>query len=79
MYHLLNKNYRLINDGFAYCFEEARLSTTIGSDIEDNKFCGQVSSIMKVTSIKEGDLLTQFDNINENDIPLLERLANLSA
>ena len=25
---------RLVNNGFAYCFKEARLGTTIGSDIE---------------------------------------------
>ena len=32
---------------------------------------------MKVISIKDGDLLSHFDNINETDIPILERLANL--
>ena len=67
----------LVNNGFAFCFKEARLSTTIGSDIEHNKFCGQVSTILKVISNKDDDLLTQFGNINENDIPLLERLADL--
>ena len=68
---------RLVNNGFAYCFKEARLSTTIGSDIEINKFCGQVSTIMRAISNKDGDLLSQFDNINENDIPIIERLADL--
>ena len=68
---------RLVNNGYAFCFKEARLSTTIGSDIEHNKFCGQVSTIMKVISNKDDDLLSQFGNINENDIPLLERLADL--
>ena len=68
---------RLVNNGFAFCFKEARLSTTIGSDIEINKFCGQVSTIMKAISNKDGDLLSQFDNINENDIPILERLVDL--
>ena len=68
---------RLVNNGFAFCFKEARLSTTIGSDIEINKFCGQVSTIMRAISNKDGDLLSQFDNINENDIPILEQLANL--
>ena len=62
---------RLINNGFAFCFKEARLSTTIGSDIEHNNFCGQESTIMKVTSNKDGDLLSQFDNINEIYIPIL--------
>ena len=68
---------RLVNNGFAFCFKEARLSTTIGSDIEITNFCGQVSSIMKSISNKDGDLLSQFNNINENDIPTLERLADL--
>ena len=68
---------RLVNNGYAFCFKEACLSTTIGSDIEHNKFCGQVSTIMKVISNKDDDLLSQFGNINENDIPLLERLADL--
>ena len=32
---------------------------------------------MKVISNKDGDLLSQFDNINENDTPVLERVADL--
>ena len=68
---------RLVNNRFAYCFKETRLSTTIGSDIEINKFCGQVSTIMRAISNKDGDLLSQFHKIIENDIPIHERLANL--
>ena len=68
---------RLVNTGFAFCFKEARLSTTLGSDIEHNKVCGQLSIIMKVISNKNGDLLSQFDNINENDIPILSRITDL--
>ena len=68
---------RLVNNGYAFCFKEARLSTTIGSDIGHNKFCGQVSTVVKVISNKDNDLLSQFGNFNENDIPLLERLADL--
>ena len=45
---------RLVNNGYAFCFKEARLSTYIGSDIE-HKFCGQVSTIMKVISNKDDD------------------------
>ena len=67
----------LVNNVFAFCFKEARLSTIIGSDIEHNKFCGPVSTIMKVISIKDGDLLSQFDKINEKDIPILERTTDL--
>ena len=68
---------RLVNNGYAFCFKEARLSTTIGKDLEHNKICGQVSTIMKVISNIDGDIISQFDNINENDIPVLERLLNL--
>ena len=57
---------RLVNNAFAFCFKEARLSTTIGGDIEINKFCGPVSTIMRLISNKDGDLLSQFDNINNN-------------
>ena len=68
---------RLLNNAFAFSFKEARLSTTIGSDIEHNKFCGQVSTYMKVISKENGDLLSQFDYIIENEIPVLERLVDL--
>ena len=48
---------RLVNNPFAF-FKEACLSTTIGSDIEYIKFCGPFSTIMKVISNKDGDLLS---------------------
>ena len=67
----------LLNNAFAFCFTEGRLSTTIGSDIEQNKFGGQVSTIMKVISNKDGDLLSRFDNFNEKEFPIHERLADL--
>ena len=66
-----------MNNGYAFCFKDARLSTTIGSDIEINKFCGQVYTILRAISNKDGALLSQFDKINENDIPILEILADL--
>ena len=44
---------RLVNNGFAFCFKEARLSTTLGSDIEHNKFCCQVSPIIKLIVLRE--------------------------
>ena len=68
---------RLVNNGYAFCFKKARLSTTIGSDIEHKNFCGLVSINMKVISNKDDDFLSQIGNINENDIPLLERRADL--
>ena len=55
---------RLTNNGFAHAFQEARLSTAT-TDLEHNKYCGQISTIMRVISSSDGDLLSQFDNINE--------------
>ena len=46
---------RLVINASAFCFKEARLCTTIDSDIEHNKFCGQVSTIIKMISNKNGD------------------------
>ena len=66
----------LVINAFSFCFKEARFSTTIGSDFEHNKFCGQVFTNKKVISIKDGDLLSQFDNINENDISIFEKIAD---
>ena len=67
---------RLVNNAFAFCFEEARFSTTIVVDFEINKFSRPVSTLMRVVSNKDGYLLSPFDNINENDIPVLETLAD---
>ena len=75
-FHYVDPN-RLVNNAFAFSLKEARLSTTIGSDIEHNKFCGQVSAIMKVLSNKYGDFLSQFDSFNGIAIPILERFADL--
>ena len=72
-----NDPVRLVNNGFAYCFKEARLTTSIGGDIETNNFCGQLFTIMRAISNKDVDLLSQFDNINESDIPILIRLSDL--
>ena len=56
---------RLTNNAFAYCFKEAWLGVTSVSDLEHNKYVGQVSTTMRVLFSKDGDLLSQFDNINE--------------
>ena len=47
---------RLVNNAFAYCFKQARLSTTGDSDIEDIKYCGQFSTIMRTSTSEDGDL-----------------------
>ena len=61
-----NSDIRLSNNGLAYVFTETRLSTTSGSDLEHNKFVGQVSLMKRVLTSKNGDLLSQFDKINES-------------
>ena len=61
-----NSRIRLANK-LAYCFKEARLGVTSGSDLEHNKYVGQVSTIMRVLFSKDGDLLSQFDSINEGN------------
>ena len=56
---------RLVNNAFAYCIKEATLSFTGGSEIEQNKYVGPISTIMRVLTNKDGDLMSYFDNINE--------------
>ena len=58
---------RLVNNAFAYCFKEARLATSGGSNIEHIKFVGQVSTIMRVLTSKDGDLLSHFDKFDETE------------
>ena len=55
---------RKTKNGFSYVFQEARLSTST-TDLERNKYVGQISTIMRVVSSRDGDLLSQFDNVNE--------------
>ena len=62
-----NSAIRLTNNAFAYCFKEASLGVTSGSDLEHNKYVGPISTIMRFLTSKDGDLLSQFDNINEGN------------
>ena len=45
---------RFTNNGYAYVFQKARLSTS-STDLEHNKYVGQVSTIMRVVSSRDGD------------------------
>ena len=58
---------RLVNRALAYCFKEARLTTTGGSVIEHNKYVGQVSTIMRALTSKYGDSLSHFHKIDESE------------
>ena len=61
---------RLVNNAFAYCFREATLSHTGGSEIEQNKYVGPISIIMRVLTSKDGDLMSYFDKIDETEANL---------
>ena len=71
---------RLINNAFAYCFTQATLSTTGGMDLEDIKYVGRVSTIMRLLTSKDSDLSSYFDkngeSVIDNDNPLKKILIN---
>ena len=58
---------RLVNNGLAYIFQEGRLSTSAGTEIEPNKNLGNVSTIMRLLTQKDGDLSSYFDRIDETE------------
>ena len=62
-----NEEIRLLNNGFTHSFEEARLGTTGNADLKRNKYIGQFSSNTRASTNKDGDLLSQFDKIDETE------------
>ena len=58
---------RLVNNAFAYTIHCARISTSSGTEIEQNKVVGPVSTIMRLVPLKDGDLTTYFDKIDETE------------
>ena len=58
---------RLVNNAFAYTIHDARISTSAGVEIEQNKYVGPISTIMRLVTEKDGDLSTYFDIINESE------------
>ena len=69
---------RLIKNAFAYCFPQATLSTTGGMDLEDIKYVGQVSTIMRLLTSKDSDLSSYFEkngeSVLDNNNPLKEKI-----
>ena len=61
-------NIRLINNALVYCFKEARMSTTRGSDLEQNKYVGQFSTIMRLLTSKDSDFSSCFDKSGESSM-----------
>ena len=58
---------RLINNAFAYTIHDARISSSAGVEIEQNKYVGPISTIMRIVTHKDGDLSTYFDIIDESE------------
>ena len=63
---------RLVNDFSAFCFKKARLATTGGSDIEHKNYMGQVSTIMRLLTSKDGDLLSHFEKNDESEAEMVD-------
>ena len=61
-------NIRLINNCFAYCFQEGTLSRTGGSDLEHNKHASQVSTILQLLTSKNSYLSSCFDKNGEKEL-----------
>ena len=58
---------RLVNNAFAYTIHDARISTSAGVEIEQNKYVGSISTIMRLVTQKDGDLSTYFDISDESE------------
>ena len=61
-------NIRLINNALAFCFKEAKLSTTGGSDLKHNKYVGQICTIMRLLTSKQNELSSSFNKSGESAI-----------
>ena len=59
--------FRLVNNAFAYKIHDARISSIAGVEIEQNKYVGPISTIMRLVTQKDGDLSTYFDIIDESE------------
>ena len=70
----------LVNIAFAFCFKQAALATTGSMDLEDIKYVGQVSTIMRLLTSKDRDFSSCFDKNVETPLkdinPLKQILIN---
>ena len=57
---------RFFNNAFAYTIHDARISSSAGVEIEQNKY-GPISTIMRLVTQQDGDLSTYFDIIDESE------------
>ena len=63
---------RLVNNGFAYIFQEIRFSISSGSEIKHNIHLGPVSTIMMLLTQKDGDLSSYLDKIDEREVGITD-------
>ena len=61
---------RLVNNAFAYTIHDAKISTSAGVEIEQNKYVGPISTIMRLITQKDGDLSTYFDVIDKSEVEI---------
>ena len=59
---------RLVNNAFAYTFQQGSISTTSGGEIEINKYVGPTSTMMRGLTSKDGDIISYFVKIDETQI-----------
>ena len=59
--------FRLGNNGLTDVSQDGGLSTSSGTEIEQNKFLGLVPTIMRLLTFKDGDLSSSFDEIDESE------------
>ena len=57
----------LVNNAFPNIYHDARISTSSGVKIEQNKFVRRISTLMRLVTQKDGDLSTYFDIIDESE------------
>ena len=58
---------RLVNNELAYTIHDARISLSAGVEIEQNKYVGPNSTIMRLVTQKDDDLSLYFDVIDETE------------
>ena len=58
---------RLVENGLTYIIQEGRLSTSSGTEIQNNKYLGRVSTLMTLLTQKDGDLSPYFDESDETE------------
>ena len=54
----------MVNIAFAYGFQDGRKSILTGFEVEQNKYVGPSSTIMRMVTHKDGDLASYFDKFD---------------